>query len=1238
MNSRPITRVMALAMFALLVLTGTAMAQTDVIRGKVTTPEGEPLAGVRVTATSLPGNVTRSAQTNAAGQYQIAFPGGAGDYIMGFNYFGYNFRQYEIKRLADEDVLVADARLAPMTIDSVMVIAPKQEKVTRNTPTPDVSGTERLITGGNISAEQRGDIAAMAASLPGVLLVPGLDGDADGFSVLGLSADQNSVTLNGLPSASSNLPRDAAVTSSLTTSPYDVSRGGFSGGNFNIRSRSGSNFRSRGVSLVATAPQMQWTDRAARAIGTDYTNLSLGGLMSGPIKLNKSFYNVSFQLGRQSRDNQTLLNTSTLGLQTAGVAVDSVTRFTQTLQAQSVPFGVARPSRVSDNGSVFGSIDFSPPNASSGVAVGVTLNGSWRRQAPVGGGVTQLQSASGDRTNWNGGIQARHNSYIGLVLSESSLGVNATRDFGEPYLNLPSGRVRVSSLFADGSTGVQSLAFGGNQGLASSTRNVATAFQNTLSWFDNANKHRIKLTTEVQYNSTTSDLSSNLLGSFYFNSLADLEAGRPASFTRTLSARERSTGVINGALAIGDSYRRSPDLQFQYGVRMETSRYTTSPAHNPLIESTFGRRNDQLPTPIVFSPRIGLSWTVGRVQEILSFTGAAPMPRAIIRAGIGVFANAGSTGQIGSVLDNTGLLSGTQQIMCVGPAAPTPNWASYADNESLIPDRCADGSSGTVFSNSAPNVTLFADDYAPQRTVRSNLAWDGRILSNRFALTAEGTFSLNLNQQRFNDLNFNAIERFELSDDGRPVFVSPSSIVTTTGAIAAGDARVSQAFARVTELRSDLKSRTAQLMLRLSPVPKGPAKFGWNLAYTYAHVREQVSGFNSTAGDPLEITWARAAQGPHSINYSLRYRFFGAVDVSWSGSFRSGMAFTPTVAGDINGDGYANDRAFVFGANAVDATLAKGMADLLAIAPEATRKCLQSQTGSIAARNSCRGPWQSSAFLNVSLDRAKFHMPQRGEISFSLSNPLGAADLLLNGSGNLKGWGQSSFQDPALLYVRGFDAATGRYKYEVNQRFGASRPQFLTMRSPVTLTATMRFDLGPTREKQSLQQQLAMGRSQPGSPMSAMVYRSMNNVLPNPVSQILRSQDTLRLTALQADSIASMNRRYTYRADSLWTPIAQEFARLPREYDEDAAYDRYLRARRAQVDMLTEMAVIVRDLLTPAQRRKLPPFIANLLDPRYLALMRDGTRLYISGGGAPMMMGGSESFMFSTMEMISVMR
>src|SRR5204863_9703221 len=86
-----------------------------------------------------------------------------------------------------------------------------------------------------VSPDQAGDLAAMAASQPGVSLIPGTNGDPSGFSVLGLSTDQNLTTLNGMGSSAADLPRDAGVSVSVATSPYDVSPGGFSGGALNIR-------------------------------------------------------------------------------------------------------------------------------------------------------------------------------------------------------------------------------------------------------------------------------------------------------------------------------------------------------------------------------------------------------------------------------------------------------------------------------------------------------------------------------------------------------------------------------------------------------------------------------------------------------------------------------------------------------------------------------------------------------------------------------------------------------------------------------------------------------------------------------------------------------------------------------------------------------------------------------------------------------------------------------------------
>ncbi|MFL5620634.1 MAG: carboxypeptidase-like regulatory domain-containing protein, partial [Gemmatimonadaceae bacterium] len=228
--------------------------QLDVIRGQVTNPEQQPIENANVTATSVSGGVNRTARTDRGGRFTITFPGGEGDYFVSFTAIGYAPRRFEVRRTADQEILVADAQLQRMTLlDTARAVAARA-RVNRNDNAPDLSGTEQSIQNGAVSSAQQGDLNAMAATIPGVTPITDANGDPAGFSVLGLSADQNSTTLNGANFGASNIPRDAAVVSSLVTTPYDVSRGGFSGAQFSLRGGSGSNFIRRTNSLNFDAP------------------------------------------------------------------------------------------------------------------------------------------------------------------------------------------------------------------------------------------------------------------------------------------------------------------------------------------------------------------------------------------------------------------------------------------------------------------------------------------------------------------------------------------------------------------------------------------------------------------------------------------------------------------------------------------------------------------------------------------------------------------------------------------------------------------------------------------------------------------------------------------------------------------------------------------------------------------------------------------------------------------------
>jgi hypothetical protein len=1187
-------------------------AQTDVVRGRVIGPDSTPVERATITVTSLRGTVSRSTRTDKDGRYTVAFPGTDGDYFISVAALGFASKRFEVKRTADQEILVGNARLAVIAQQlDVMKIDATRQRVARGDAPIDVGGSERSPTSGALSADPFADLAALAASMPGVQLIPSNDGP-NGFSVLGLAADQNITTLNGMTFAGSSLPRDASVSTSLVTTPYDVARGNFSGGMLAIRTDPGSNYISRLGGVNVDAPRLQMADPVTRSLGQQYRSVSVGGKAQGPIQSDNSFYSIAYQAGRRSSDIQSLLNTSPIGLAAVGVAADSVARLLSVLERSGVPVTTGRvPSaRYNDNASVFGTLDFAPPSSTSGQAFNVTFNGAWNRAQPALASAAELPAHNGERESWFGVLQGRQSAYYAFgVLSETSVGVSRLAANGSPFAEMPSAIVRINSALTNGSANVQEVAFGGNADLGASQTTTSLQAMNQLSWFSEDNAHRLKLTTELRRDQFAQDMTANRLGLFGFTSLADVEANRPSMFVRTLGSQERREAQYAGGVSIGDSYAPAKTLQLQYGVRVDGNQFATRPQFNADVERRFDVRNDRAPDGVYVSPRVGFSWAYGTSTQIAGFDGAARDPRATLRGGIGVFQSTPNAAQIGVAMDNTGLPSAAQQVVCVGAATPVADWTAYAEGLGAIPTRCADGSASSGLASSAPNVALFSRSYVAPRSLRSNLQWGGAVLGNTLLASVDATYSLNLNQASLVDLNFDPTAKFALADDGRPVFARTSGIVSASGAIAAGEGRLDPAFGRVTEFRSDMRSDARQLTIQLRPTDFS-GRYSWSVAYVYANARERYRGFTSTSANPLDVAWSRSSfDSRHQLVYTFGYNALDVVRLSWYGSLRSGTPYTPLVAGDINGDGNANDRAFVYDpATTKDEALATGMRSLLATGSGSARQCLESQIGRIAARNSCQGPWVSSSNLTLSLNPARVRLPQRATLSFQLSNPLGAADFLLHRDDKLHGWGQPFVPTTQLLFVRGFDATARRYVYEVNQRFGSAQVA-QAARIPVTLTAMFRVDVGPTRERQALTSMLDRGRVVPGQRLPEPIIKALygTSAIVNPMAQILRQADTLSLTPRQADSVAVLNRAYAILLDSIWTPVATYLAGLPDRYNQGDAYDRYKSAREATVDALIKLAPTINSLLTREQRRRLPVAVTPYLDTRYLASVRSGT-------------------------------
>src|ERR1051325_5537881 len=180
-----------------------------------------------------------------------------------------------------------------------------------------------------------------------------------------------------------------------------------------------------------------------------------------------------------------------------------------------------------------------------------------------------------------------HSNYFWFgVLSQTTLGVAVQQQNQSPFMNYPTGSVRVASQLPDGTTSIKNLSFGGGQP-GSSNDNLSGSLYNQLQWFSANNKHTIKVTSSLAREHNTSDVNASL-GTFSFNSLSDLEANKPSSYTRTLSTIHFPGDQLTGGLSIGDAWRPTPTVQVQYGARGDGNRFLRRPSFNQSLRDSLG--------------------------------------------------------------------------------------------------------------------------------------------------------------------------------------------------------------------------------------------------------------------------------------------------------------------------------------------------------------------------------------------------------------------------------------------------------------------------------------------------------------------------------------------------------------------------------------------------------------------------------------------------------------------------
>ena len=590
------------------------LSGTDIIIGTVKGEDGAPIQDATVEAYSLETQVVRRARTDAKGRFTILFPDGGGQYRMTARVLGMTPHAALLVRDADEDRLVWNVRLSAgaVALEAVDVRTGPQLRAGEG-PTP--GSTERGFNPDQLAQMPLDvtDLSVLAGLVPGVLTIGATDSTATAFSVAGLGADANAVTLDGLLFGNASIPQEGLRNTRVVTSTYDVSRGSFSGGLVASMTRSGSNF-------VAGSSQYQLRDEnlSVDAGDTPYTqgfNQSvLSGGLGGAMIKDRLFLMVSGQARLRSDPQQTLLSAGPTDFTRLGVAPDSVSRFTGIVTGLGVPYNSVSglDTRANDSYSGLARLDLVLSTSHT-----ITLRGDYRGTSldPARLGALALPQSGGKTLSSGGGVMLTFTSHFGAtVLNELRGYLQGAKNNGDPFSQLPAGRVQVASALPDNTLGVTTLTFGGNSGMPSSSRSKSFEGSDELSWLPGSGMHRIKLGASLLTERTHDLLGNNLLGTYTYNSLADLQAGLPAIFRRTLDVTERQSDNLRWGMYAGDVWFVTRPFQLTYGVRLEGSSFGDAPAYNPAVDTAFGHRTDRLPSEWHLSPRAGFTWTIGSQQ------------------------------------------------------------------------------------------------------------------------------------------------------------------------------------------------------------------------------------------------------------------------------------------------------------------------------------------------------------------------------------------------------------------------------------------------------------------------------------------------------------------------------------------------------------------------------------------------------------------------------------------------
>ncbi|HEX8392607.1 MAG TPA: TonB-dependent receptor, partial [Longimicrobium sp.] len=811
-----------------LALPGTAAAQTvtGAISGRVTSAEGEGIAGAQITIRNQSVGLTRTVVTREDGRYRVPSLPVGGPYSVAVSTIG---RASQTR--ANLNVgLGQDLRVDFELVSQTLVLEGVTVSAQRN---PILSPANKGIsTAISDTAIQR--LPTLNRNFTDfVRLAPQVSQTGPGLSGGGVNNRFNNIQIDGASEndlfglGTSGQPGGQASGKSISVesvkeyqillSPFDVRQGNFAGLLVNAVTKSGTNdfsgsayYFTRNQDLAREQPYIN-----------DFEQTQYGFSLGGPIIRDR----LHFFINPEWQDRTTPAGGPYFGQDTAGATPITVTR-AQITEFQEIlrGYGIEPGSEFQVNNTnpltnFFGRLDLDLPELNSRMVLrhnyGRAEDDNFSRNA------TDFRLSSNGyffESTKNATVGQLFTTFSPSLYNELIVGYNTIRDRRTPNSRSPQIRVEI---------GNQDLVAGGEQSSQGNTLDQDIfEFTNNLSW--QRGSHRFDIGTKNEFYHIDNFFAASSFGVYEFNSLADFRAGTVRTYRLAANARDPKAelphAVFNASqygFYLQDQWEPSSRFSLTAGIRADMPVLNDKPLFTQVVADTFGRRTDEVPSGNVqFSPRVGFNWSLSENN------------RSQIRGGVGVFVGRPAFVLIGNAFQNNG--TGIATLTCgTGTPRAAPKFSPDPANQ---PQECATG--GGLATGIIGSVNLLDKDLRFPSTFRGSLAIDHE-LPGGFVASLQGLYTHAVEQFFYEDLNLKNPQGLLVDNRGRTLH----DTIPTTGI--ANPERVSTKFSEVINVTNQNKDYAYNLTAGLQRRFRNSLEL--SAFYTYSKARDVISATNSTA-------------------------------------------------------------------------------------------------------------------------------------------------------------------------------------------------------------------------------------------------------------------------------------------------------------------------------------------------------------------------------------------------------